>query len=263
MRGLPLLALLVACSGAETPTPPVEAAAPPAASPPAADAPPAGPRVPADSTHRFAARHILVAYQGAVGALPNVTRSREEARARIDEVVTRLHGGADFAELARAYSDDSTGPRGGALGGFESGTMVAPFESAVKALKVGEVSAPIETPFGFHVIERQPLTEIHAAHLLVTWAGAPGAPAGVSRSRVEAEARAQEAAQKATSGMSWTDLVAAYSDAPLKNDGGDLGWMAPGQMADALDHAAFDLAPGATSAVIETPVGFHLIRRLE
>lgn len=246
--------------------------APPASAPPAPVAAPVEPataaaitpRVPSSTDKRFAARHILVTWQGSVGALPNVTRTRDEARARIDEVVNKLNGGADFAELAKAYSDDATGPRGGGLGGFATGTMVAPFEAALKALKVGERSDVVETPFGFHVIEREALREIHVEHLLVSWSGAATPPAGVTRTREEALARANEAHDKAgTTDAAWVQTVKAYSDAPLKDDAGDLGWMAPGQMADVLDKAAFDLDPGAISTVIETPQGFHVLRRVE
>lgn len=260
-------AALSACSGTtETPAPAAAPAAEPAA--PVAPAPvaPVTVRVPSTTTKRLAARHILVAWQGAVGALPNVSRSRDEAKARIDEVIAKLNSGADFGDMAKAYSDDATGPRGGELGGFDAGTMVAPFEDAVRALKPGETSGIVETPFGFHVIQRENLREIHVAHLMVSWLGAPNAPAGVTRTHEEARARAAECHDKAVSGATdeaWAAAVKACSDAPLKDDAGDLGWMAPGQMADALDAAAFALDPGAVSAVIETPVGFHVLRRVE
>ncbi len=258
-----ILLLLLACSGEPEPTPttpPVVATAPVVA--PVVEE--VTVRVPSTTDSRFAARHILVSWQGAVGALPNVARSREEARARIEEVIGKLDAGGDFGELAKAYSDDATGPRGGSLGGFEAGTMVAPFEAAVKALSVGQRSGVVETPFGFHLILREPLREIHVAHLLVSWAGTSNAPATITRTRAEAEARAQEALAKATaSPKAWADAVRAYSDAPLQDDGGDMGWMAPGQMADVLDKASFDLDPGAVSAVVETPHGFHILRRVE
>jgi len=74
----------------------------------------------------------------------------EEAAAQL---VTDLEAGADFAELAKEKSTGPSGPRGGELGWFGSGAMVAPFEEAVVALEVGAISAPIQTQFGWHVIK--------------------------------------------------------------------------------------------------------------
>ncbi|MDP3197472.1 peptidylprolyl isomerase [Tabrizicola sp.] len=84
----------------------------------------------------YNASHILVATQ-------------EEA----DAIKAELAGGADFAEIAKAKSTDTgSGANGGDLGWFGLGMMVKPFEDAVVAAKVGEVSGPIQTDFGFHLI---------------------------------------------------------------------------------------------------------------
>ncbi|KPP89149.1 MAG: peptidyl-prolyl cis-trans isomerase C [Rhodobacteraceae bacterium HLUCCA08] len=68
------------------------------------------------------------------------------------EITALLEDGADFAELARERSVGPSGPNGGDLGWFGQGMMVAPFEEAVMALEVGQVSAPVQTQFGWHVI---------------------------------------------------------------------------------------------------------------
>lgn len=86
-------------------------------------------------TPEFDASHILV-------------ETQEEAQA----IATEIRAGADFAETAKEKSTGPSGPRGGALGWFGPGQMVPPFEAAVAALKVGEVSDPVETQFGWHVI---------------------------------------------------------------------------------------------------------------
>jgi len=83
----------------------------------------------------FNASHILVATQ-------------EEA----NDVKDLVAGGADFAETAGEYSTGPSGPNGGNLGWFGAGMMVAPFEEAVMALEVGDLSDPVETQFGWHVI---------------------------------------------------------------------------------------------------------------
>jgi peptidyl-prolyl cis-trans isomerase C len=83
----------------------------------------------------YNASHILV-------------ETEEEAQVLIEE----LEGGADFAALAQEHSTGPSGPNGGQLGWFTAGMMVPPFEEAVFALEVGEVSPPVQTRFGWHVV---------------------------------------------------------------------------------------------------------------
>jgi parvulin-like peptidyl-prolyl isomerase len=90
-------------------------------------------------------------------------RDREQALALATELRGRIvEGGEDFATLAAEYSDDlGSGANGGDLGWFARGAMVAPFEEAAFALPVGEVSEPISTTFGYHLIE---VTQKDAEH---------------------------------------------------------------------------------------------------
>jgi peptidyl-prolyl cis-trans isomerase C len=89
----------------------------------------------ADLGPEFNASHILVA-------------TEEDAQT----VVAELEAGAEFDQLARDRSTGPSAPNGGNLGWFVEGQMVAPFEEAVMVLEPGEVSAPVETQFGWHVI---------------------------------------------------------------------------------------------------------------
>lgn len=104
-------------------------------------------------------RHILVRYRGAERAGPRITRGKESARQRAQELYQKLKDGADFAELAKEASDDSSGLRGGGLGMQSRGRLALEYERALFALKPGELSEPVETEFGFHIIERLPPPE--------------------------------------------------------------------------------------------------------
>lgn len=83
-----------------------------------------------------------------------VERTDAEARALAEDLRQQLLDGADFATLAQEYSDDTgSGANGGDLDWFGRGAMVAPFEEAAFSLEVGEISEPIKTQFGYHIIE--------------------------------------------------------------------------------------------------------------
>lgn len=90
----------------------------------------------AEPVEEIRASHILV-------------ESEEEAK----EIRAEIEGGADFAELAKEKSTGPSGPRGGDLGWFEKGAMVPEFADAAFALEAGEVSDPVQTQFGWHVIK--------------------------------------------------------------------------------------------------------------
>jgi peptidyl-prolyl cis-trans isomerase D len=100
------------------------------------------------------ARHILVKV-GAEAAPEAV----EEARVRIQDVLKLARAGKDFAELAKQHSEDGTKEIGGALGAFRREAMVQPFADAAFALTPGEVSEPVRTRFGWHLIKVEKVNE--------------------------------------------------------------------------------------------------------
>jgi len=93
------------------------------------------------------ARHILVKTSELV--------SEEDARRRLAALRERIVAGADFGELARLNSEDGSAARDGDLGWIYPGDTVPEFERAMDALKTGELSAPVRTPFGFHLLQVQ------------------------------------------------------------------------------------------------------------
>ena len=91
------------------------------------------------------ARHILI-------KVTEIT-SESEAKQKITLVHQRLKAGEDFAALAKLYSQDGSAQKGGDLGWLYPGDTVQPFEQAMNALKIGEISGPVQSPFGFHIIQ--------------------------------------------------------------------------------------------------------------
>jgi peptidyl-prolyl cis-trans isomerase SurA len=92
------------------------------------------------------ARHILLK--------TSPQRSDDEARQQLEQLRQRIRGGEDFAELARTHSDDQgSAERGGDLGWVSPGMLVPPFEQAMNTLKPNEISAPVKTQFGWHLVQ--------------------------------------------------------------------------------------------------------------
>jgi peptidyl-prolyl cis-trans isomerase SurA len=91
------------------------------------------------------ARHILLRLNEVV--------SENDARNRLEDLKDRVENGADFAELARLHSDDTSAARGGDLGWISPGDTVPEFERAMNALQPGQLSAPFKTAFGWHVVQ--------------------------------------------------------------------------------------------------------------
>ena len=94
-------------------------------------------------------KYLIAKYAKEFNAAHILVKTEDEAKA----LITKLKGGVDFAELAKAESTGPSGPNGGALGWFGFGQMVPQFEQAVVAMDIGGISPPIKTRFGWHVIK--------------------------------------------------------------------------------------------------------------
>ena len=109
-----------------------------------------------NTKQKIKARHVLLAFDSARNASPEAKKkSKEEAKKTADRVQAEAaKPDADFAKLAMQYTDDPSGKTsGGDLGTFEREAMVKEFSAAAFAMKEGEVSQVVESPFGFHVIK--------------------------------------------------------------------------------------------------------------
>jgi hypothetical protein len=141
---------------APTPASP-EAAAAPTATPSAEIAASAAPTASASAPvpDAIIAQHLLVAYKGAKRAPKGITRSKADAKARAAEALAKIQSGTPFEDAVKTYSDDEgSADRLGSVGKFRRDAMDPAFSAAAFALRVGQVSDVVETPFGFHVIKR-------------------------------------------------------------------------------------------------------------
>jgi hypothetical protein len=156
------LVLVSACEkGASSAGPAASATAEPSAiasaatSAPAAVASATASAAPAPPPDAIIAQHVLVAYKGAKRAPKGATRSKADAKARAAEALAKIRAGTPFEDVVKEYSDDTGSvDRMGSLGKFTRDAMDPAFAATAFALGVGQVSDPVETPFGFHVIKR-------------------------------------------------------------------------------------------------------------
>lgn len=221
-----------------------------------------------DPSLEASAQHILIRYAGARRAGPEVTRTKDEARARAQEVLTKARAaGANFDELVAQYSEEPrAAERKGMLGIFNPGRMVPEFDSAVFGMEVGHVSDIVETPFGFHIIKRLPIERAGAQHILIMHKDSMRVPPGITRTKEEALARAREVLRKARArNADFTALAREYTDEPQRpgRTPGDLGRFGRGQMVPEFETAVFAMQPGQISDIVETPFGYHVIKRTE
>ncbi|MFZ1807754.1 MAG: peptidylprolyl isomerase [Cyclobacteriaceae bacterium] len=198
------------------------------------------------------ASHILINLQQ--DATPADTLAAYNKAKSIRE---RAIGGEPFENLARELSEDpSAKSNAGLLGYFSALQMVYPFEEAVFHLKVGEISDPVRSKFGYHVIkleDKRPSSgEVEVSHILVRGAGE------------DARLMIDEVYNKLKENGDWNELCSQYSQDPgTKDNGGRLRPFGPGALASApkFEEVAFSMSePGELSVPFQTSFGWHIIR---
>tara|TARA_B100000508_G_scaffold136157_1_gene128798 strand:- start:45810 stop:47873 length:2064 start_codon:yes stop_codon:yes gene_type:complete len=210
------------------------------------------------------ASHILI--KVAQGASPADTL---KAYNRIMDLKKKIEGGADFGNVAagKGGSEDPSAKKNkGDLGYFTAFQMVYPFETAAYTTKEGEISDPIRTKYGYHLVmvkdKRPARGTVSAAHIMVA------APKDSDKSDLKnAEQKINEIYEKLKNGESFEKLARLYSDDQgSKNKGGRLPAFGTGtnqRMVPEFEDAAFSLEEdGAFSKPFQTDYGFHIVKRL-
>jgi len=153
-------------------------------------------------------RPAMVFFKQIVVAPRATPEARAAALAKADSILDQLRHGADFATLARRFSDDpGTRELGGDLGWFRRGTMVDAFERVAFSAPEGALAGPVETPFGYHIIKVEHVQpgEIKARHILFI-------PAIDSTNLAIARARADTVYAALRSGADFDSLARIYAD---------------------------------------------------
>ncbi|NND77959.1 MAG: hypothetical protein HKN39_07220 [Flavobacteriales bacterium] len=200
------------------------------------------------------ASHILIMAEG---------EDTLQAYEKILEVRKRVVAGEDFAKVASEVSEDPSAKKnGGDLGYFTSLQMVYPFESAAYNTPLGEISQPVKTRFGYHIIKvldrRKSQGEMKVAHILVK-----SSDKDPDNKKAAAKLKIDEIYKRVTEGEKFATLAAQHSDdKSTAKKGGDLPWFGSGKMVDDFEKAAFALSEnGEVSKPFQTSYGWHIIER--
>jgi peptidyl-prolyl cis-trans isomerase SurA len=181
------------------------------------------------------------------------------------DIIDQLKHGADFAELARKYSaDPSAQQNGGYLGYFKGFQMIYPFENAAYNTPVGEISQPVRTTYGYHIIKvldkRPSPGEVLVEHIMKV--ARDDDPADVKAQKKE---EIDKIYQQLLDGKNFEELAKKNSDDySTASKGGRLNWFSTGQLVKPFETAAFALEnPGDISKPVHTQFGWHIIKLID
>jgi peptidyl-prolyl cis-trans isomerase SurA len=200
--------------------------------------------------------HILV-------SVPSQASPSEinQAREKAQRLVKEIRAGKDFAQQAIANSNGRNALKGGDLGWRKEAQLPSLFADVAPNLQVGEISEPLKSASGFHIIKVTDkrggssvmVTQTKVRHILVM-------PNEI-RSEADAKARIDQVYNKIMNGEDFAELAKEYSDDPGSGSaGGDLGWVNPGDMVPKFDQTMQDTQPGGLSKPFKSKFGWHILQ---
>jgi peptidyl-prolyl cis-trans isomerase SurA len=213
-----------------------------------------------DDNTEYNIAHILVRVPE--GASPERIR---QARERAEQAAGEVKGGAPFARVAAAYSDAPDALQGGAIGWRNHQRLPEIFADALAKMNPGEVSAPLRSPAGFHIVQlvdrrgagaEAPVVQTRLRHILIR--------TNEAVSEAEARRKLLDLRERIVSGgQDFAALARANSDDGTAARGGELDWVYPGDTVPEFERAYQELKVSEISQPVRTPFGYHLIQVLE
>ena len=212
-----------------------------------------------DSDQEYHIGHILIATPEAA--------SPEQIQAAYQltmEILQKIQNNASFSSLAVAHSAGNKALEGGDIGWRKRDQLPSMFVDTIQKLNKGGLSEPIRSPSGFHIIKlidkrgRQPLiiTQTLVQHILMT-------PNTVTTGE-DIKIRLQQLRARLEGGESFATLALSHSQDKISAaDGGELGWVNPGDYSPTFDQAVKELKVGEVSQPLRTPFGYHLIKVID
>ncbi|TGN38697.1 peptidylprolyl isomerase [Marinobacter confluentis] len=201
--------------------------------------------------------HILIQVND-----PNDEDELEAARAQIEALRAEIIDGRDFRSVAVAESDASNALEGGSMGWRSESRLPSLVADVVPKLAVGEVSPVLQNSSGFHLItvldkrggsEAQVVEQSKVRHILVR--------PDETTTDAAAEAKIRDLYQQLENGASFAELAREESDDPVSgSDGGNLGWVGPGQMVPQFEEAMMNAEVGELQGPFRSQFGWHILQ---
>jgi len=202
--------------------------------------------------------HIFIAVPEQAG--PEQIQRR---KARADMALEALKSGTPFGQVAASYSEAADAMNGGRLGWRNAARLPELFLTALQRMKPGDISPVLRSPSGFHLVQliavrRQNapyiVQQTHVRHILIK--------TNALTSAANAKHKLMQLRNRLMHGANFAKLARLYSEDTSAANGGDLGWVSPGDTVPPFEHAMNALKPGEISQPVKTPFGWHLIQVL-
>ncbi|MBF0350801.1 MAG: peptidylprolyl isomerase [SAR324 cluster bacterium] len=204
---------------------------------------------------------LVITYKGAKTPKPHIYYDKAGAldvSKKLVQLARQKNG--DFRDLIQKFSDLPQQTTVPVL--KKSDPQLPAFLHTAFRLKEGQVSDPIDSPMGYLLFKRIPLEYANASHILISYQGAVGSKQ--KRTKDEAMERARQVLKDALAKKDFAELAKTYSDGPTAPNGGQLGKFARGMMVPSFEDEVFRTKSGDVSAnIVETPFGYHIIKREE
>ena len=188
----------------------------------------------------------------------------ELAKRKIEDVLKMLDSGESFEQASATFSDAPNALEGGSMGWRNSGQIPPDFLTLLQSMDVGQVSKPIRSPNGFHIIKVTDkrntdstliVDQTKVRHILIKL--------NEVVSEQDAKQKMDSLKERLDNGANFEDLARQYSEDGSATNGGDLGWVNPGDTVTEFEEAMNALATNEISDPIRSPFGWHIIEVLE
>lgn len=192
------------------------------------------------------------------------TEDIQKAKVKVDDAIKALQEGTSFAKVSASFSDAPNALEGGNIGWKNSGQMPALFLDALKSMQPGDVSQPLRSPNGFHILKltnkrggNSPLVieQTHARHILIKLSEI--------MSEKDGKQKMDGIKERLDNGEKFEVLARQFSEDGTASNGGDLGWVNPGDTVPQFEQAMNDLKNNQISEPVRSPFGWHVIQVLE